>query len=73
MKIFNYGSLNIDYTRTILSGGETMSSEKCMCFRGQRLNQSIALSKSGAEVWHGEPSAPGTRFSHPPVKGNRGE
>ena len=56
MKILNYGSLNIDYTYSvdhIVRGGETMSSEEMHVFSGGKgLNQSIALSKSGAEVWH---------------------
>lgn len=56
MKILNYGSLNIDYTYTVehfVRGGETMSSEDMSVFSGGKgLNQSIALSKSGADVWH---------------------
>ena len=56
MKILNYGSLNIDYTYSVdhfVRGGETMSSEEMHAFSGGKgLNQSIALSKSGAEVWH---------------------
>ena len=56
MKILNYGSLNIDYTYSVdhfVRGGETMSSEEMHVFSGGKgLNQSIALSKSGAEVWH---------------------
>ena len=56
MKILNYGSLNIDYTYSVdhfVRGGEPMSSEEMHVFSGGKgLNQSIALSKSGAEVWH---------------------
>lgn len=56
MKILNYGSLNIDYTYTVshfVRAGETLSSEKLQVFSGGKgLNQSIAFSKSGAEVWH---------------------
>lgn len=56
MKILNYGSLNIDYTYSVdhfVRGGETMSSEEMNVFSGGKgLNQSIALSKSGAQVWH---------------------
>ena len=56
MKILNYGSLNIDYTYSVdhfVRGGETMFSEEMHVFSGGKgLNQSIALSKSGAEVWH---------------------
>lgn len=56
MKILNYGSLNIDYTYSVdhfVRGGETMSSEEMHVFSGGKgLNQSIALNKSGAMVWH---------------------
>lgn len=56
MKILNYGSLNIDYTYSVdhfVRGGETQSSkELCVFSGGKGLNQSIALSKSGAPVWH---------------------
>ena len=56
MKILNYGSLNIDYTYSVdhfVRGGETLSSDSMNVFSGGKgLNQSIALSKSGAEVWH---------------------
>lgn len=56
MKILNFGSLNIDYTYAVdhfVRGGETMSSETMNVFSGGKgLNQSIALSKSGAQVWH---------------------
>lgn len=56
MKILNFGSLNIDYTYTVdhfVRGGETLSSNAMNVFSGGKgLNQSIALSKSGAQVWH---------------------
>ena len=56
MKILNYRSLNIDYTYSVdhlVRGGETQSSkELCVFSGGKGLNQSIALSKSGAPVWH---------------------
>lgn len=56
MKILNFGSLNIDYTYSVdhfVRGGETLSSETMNVFSGGKgLNQSIALSKSGAAVWH---------------------
>jgi len=56
MKVLNYGSLNIDYTYTVahfVRAGETLSSEELQVFSGGKgLNQSIAFSKSGAEVWH---------------------
>lgn len=56
MKVLNFGSLNIDYTYRVdhfVRAGETMSSESLEVFSGGKgLNQSIALSKAGAEVWH---------------------
>lgn len=56
MKVLNFGSLNIDYTYQVdhfVRAGETMSSESLQVFSGGKgLNQSIALSKAGADVWH---------------------
>lgn len=56
MKILNFGSLNIDYTYRVdhfVRGGETLSSHGLETYTGGKgLNQSIALSKSGSEVWH---------------------
>lgn len=56
MKVLNYGSLNIDNVYSVehfVRGGETLSSSKMEIFSGGKgLNQSIALSKSGVEVWH---------------------
>ncbi len=56
MKILNFGSLNIDKTYTvqeIVKPGETISSLKYEEFIGGKgLNQSVALAKAGAEVWH---------------------
>lgn len=56
MKILNFGALNIDYIYSVdhfVRGGETLSSEDMKIFSGGKgLNQSIALSKSGAQVWH---------------------
>ncbi|HIX25135.1 MAG TPA: ribokinase [Candidatus Lachnoclostridium avicola] len=56
MKVLNYGSLNIDNVYSVdhfVRGGETLSSSKMETFSGGKgLNQSIALAKSGAEVWH---------------------
>ena len=56
MKVLSFGSLNIDYTYTldhIVAPGETISSHKLdvLC-GGKGLNQSVALRKAGAEVWH---------------------
>ena len=56
MKILNFGSLNIDYTNDVdhfVRGGETLSSKALHLFPGGKgLNQSIAASRSGADVWH---------------------
>ncbi len=56
MKILNFGSCNIDYVYTVshfVSPGETLSSEKLELFPGGKgLNQSIAIARSGAVVYH---------------------
>lgn len=56
MKILNFGSLNIDYTYDVdhfVQSGETISSLMMQTFTGGKgLNQSVAASRSGAEVWH---------------------
>ena len=56
MKILNYGSLNVDYVYSldhIVQGGETILSSKMEPFCGGKgLNQSIALARAGADVYH---------------------
>lgn len=56
MKILNFGSLNLDKVYSVdhfIRPGETMSSEGMETFCGGKgLNQSIALSKAGAVVYH---------------------
>ncbi|MCM3364832.1 MULTISPECIES: ribokinase [Bacillaceae] len=56
MKILNFGSLNIDKVYTVphfVSAGETLSSTNYEEFPGGKgLNQSIALAKAGAKVFH---------------------
>lgn len=56
MKILCFGSLNIDYTYKLdhfVQKGETISSrELIVCSGGKGLNQSIALSKAGADTYH---------------------
>jgi ribokinase len=56
MKILNFGSLNIDYTYRIdhfVKGGETISASTMQKnIGGKGLNQSVALAKAGAEVYH---------------------
>lgn len=56
MKILNFGSLNVDYVYAVenfVRPGETISSLKRETFCGGKgLNQSIALARAGAKVWH---------------------
>ncbi len=56
IKILNFGSLNIDYVYQVkhfVSAGETLSSNCLEIFEGGKgLNQSIALARAGAEVYH---------------------
>lgn len=55
-KILNFGSLNLDYTyhlSHIVRAGETISSKKLeMHPGGKGLNQSVALARAGAAVYH---------------------
>jgi len=56
MKVLNFGSLNIDnvyQVENFVRAGETISSLKLENHCGGKgLNQSIALARAGAEVWH---------------------
>ncbi len=56
MKILNFGSMNIDYVYAvdhILEKGETQRAESRKTFVGGKgLNQSVALSRAGAFVYH---------------------
>lgn len=56
MKVLCYGSLNIDFTYEVdhfVQKGETISSRTLRtCGGGKGLNQSTALAKAGAEVYH---------------------
>lgn len=56
MKILNFGSLNLDYVYQVprfLAPGETMSASSVTVVPGGKgLNQSIALARAGADVWH---------------------
>jgi ribokinase len=56
MKILNFGSLNYDYVYRvdhILRPKETLASEELKVFCGGKgLNQSVALARAGAEVYH---------------------
>lgn len=57
MKIYNLGSLNIDYVYGVehfVQPGETISSLNLEIFSGGKgLNQSVALARAGAKVIHG--------------------
>lgn len=56
MKILNFGSLNLDYVYDVdhfVRKGETIASREMKIFCGGKgLNQSVALSKAGARVYH---------------------
>ena len=56
MAILNYGSLNLDRVYTVdhfVGPGETLASQRMETFCGGKgLNQSIALAKAGAKVFH---------------------
>ncbi|MBQ6508468.1 MAG: ribokinase [Flexilinea sp.] len=56
MKALNFGSLNLDYVYQVahfVQPGETLSAITQAVFPGGKgLNQSVALAKAGAEVWH---------------------
>lgn len=56
MKILNFGSLNLDYVYQVehfVQPGETLAArDQKMAPGGKGLNQSIALAKAGAEVFH---------------------
>lgn len=56
MKVLSFGSLNLDKVYTVphfVRPGETMAAAALEEFCGGKgLNQSIALAKAGAEVWH---------------------
>lgn len=56
MKILNFGSLNLDYVYQVdhmVQPGETLPSEDRKVFCGGKgLNQSIALARAGAQVYH---------------------
>ena len=56
MKALNFGSLNLDYVYQVahfVQPGETLSAITQAVFPGGKgLNQSVALAKAGADVWH---------------------
>lgn len=56
MKILNFGSVNIDHVfqvDEIVRPGQTIDSYQVNCYPGGKgLNQSIALARAGAEVFH---------------------
>ncbi|MBE6024986.1 MAG: ribokinase [Cellulosilyticum sp.] len=56
MRILNYGSLNLDYVYDVnhfVQAGETLASTGMEIFCGGKgFNQSLAICKSGQEVWH---------------------
>lgn len=66
MKVLNFGSLNLDYVYsvdTFLRPGETKSSLRMdQFFGGKGFNQSIALAKAGAKVYHAGHAGSATAF-----------
>ena len=56
MKIINFGSLNVDYVYRldhIVKPGETLASSELQVNPGGKgSNQSVALKRAGADVWH---------------------
>ncbi len=56
MKVLNFGSLNLDYVYSVdhfVQPGETLGSlGQKINAGGKGLNQSVALARAGAEVWH---------------------
>lgn len=56
MSVLCFGSLNIDYTYEVphfVAAGETLASTSLQQFAGGKgLNQSVALARAGAEVYH---------------------
>lgn len=66
MRIYNLGSMNIDYVYQVphfLQPGETLSSETLEIFPGGKgLNQSVALGRAGAQVIHGAVMGNGGAF-----------
>ena len=56
MKILNFGSINLDYVYRVdhfVRKGETLSADNRSTFPGGKgLNQSVALARAGATVWH---------------------
>ena len=56
MKILNFGALNIDYVYDVVEfvrGGQTISAaDLTKSMGGKGLNQSVALARAGAEVYH---------------------
>lgn len=56
MKIVNFGSMNLDHVYTVahfVVGGETLLADGLTdCIGGKGLNQSLAVARSGAEIFH---------------------
>lgn len=66
MRVYNLGSLNVDYVYQVdhfVRAGETISSGKMGTFPGGKgLNQSVALARAGATVIHGALVGDGAEF-----------
>lgn len=66
MKIYNLGSLNIDYVYSVdhfVAAGETVSSTERKVYPGGKgLNQSVAVARAGGDVVHGALIGEGAEF-----------
>lgn len=66
MKVLSFGSLNIDFTYLVshfVQKGETISSRDLLVAPGGKgLNQSVALAKAGASVYHAGSIGPDGEF-----------
>ena len=56
MKIVNFGSMNLDHVYAVshfVKGGETLAADSMKdCVGGKGLNQSLAVARSGASIYH---------------------
>ena len=73
MKVYNLGSLNIDYVYKVphfVAAKETLSSSSLQTFPGGKgLNQSVSLAKAGIPVIHGAVLGDNGQFLHAHILG----
>ena len=72
MKVYNLGSLNVDYVYSVdhfVEAGETISSNKLEVHPGGKgLNQSVAVARAGGQVVHGALVGDGGEFLEKTLK-----